>query len=1410
MVGDGTPGEIVQVEGDPAITAGDVIEALADGGWVGVPGGGSALELSGPHEPDDVPRVVAWGDDVGSLLTSGHRVRVLAAGFDAEGPRPLVGVTVMSGPDRGLAVGLAAGDHAIGRGAAGVPLSDGSVAERHAVLRVPSARGDLVEIVDSGSATGLMVDGVFAVRAALPGRATIALGHTVLAVERIASSGAAGAGGRTARLTRVLSPVPPWEPPVVELAGLDGPPPRGSLPRVAMLAPALLGLGMFALTGRASALLLVAMSPVLAAGSALDARLAQRRWARRERGRHSVRLSEAERLLAAAHTGERRALEAILPPLAAVADAIVDRGALLWTARPGEDRFLALRVGTGERASRVRVDVRQVDPDVAARAGIDLRARHALDEAASTLGSAPVAIELSTVGVVALIGARARVEGTVRAILLRLVAMHAPSEVAVAAFLSPSVAQGLEWLAWVPHLGTAEAVLTCIPVATDGGADLLAALERLVEGRSSGSQRLPAVVVAVDDRSAADRARLTRLCTAGPAAGVHVLWLASPDARVPAACAAVLRLDARAARLVDSSTGAVSAVLAEDAVAPDTAERLARSLAGVRDDAVADEGSEEPPHAVGLVELHGKGGLTSSAIAARWRLGPVPGAGPATSLRALVGRAARGPVYLDLATDGPHALVGGTTGSGKSEFLQAWVLGMAAAHPPSRVTFLLVDYKGGSAFAECVDLPHCVGLVTDLTPDLVDRALVSMAAEVRRREAVLAAAGAKDLESLLASGRDAPPSLVIVVDEFAALAQEVPAFVDGMVDIAQRGRSLGLHLILATQRPAGVIRERIRANTPLRIALRMADEEDSVDVLGLSDAAHLDRSAPGRALVRTGPGALRRLQAGFAGARSQAAARPPVVVREAGIASWSARPRATPRRSLGAPDGETDARRAVASMARAAEDLGLPPPRRPWCAPLRPEYDLAEVSAAAGQPSIGLVDDPARQRQRALPLRRGGGVLLVLGAPGSGVSTALRSCAVTAVAAPGTPTHVFAIDAAGGALDALGTLAHVAGAVGLDDHEGVSRVLALLAAPAVPEASRRMLLIDGIGPLWAALAHDRSRERAARELQTVLSQASALGVDVVLSATRQAEVPGWVSAVATRTLVLRTAEPAGSVMPATRNTASTRDAPPGRGTIMPEGLAVQVAVPGGTADPASQMRAASAMVSRVCEDPRWVASPVPRLPRLIRGIDLPDPAVDRAVVGVEAATLAPLEIELARPLIVAGGPGSGRSTALAWLAHEARRTHGIDRLVLCTSRPSDLARLSLWDDVCAGPEAGATLVQRWSDSVRIAPGEGRILLVLEGVGDLWPALSDEGAALIRDARRHGHTVIGEEETSRWGAGGAMAELRTSRRGLVLAPEGPEAAQLLGVNVPPVAGDWPPGRGFWVESGRARVVHIPVA
>ena len=307
-------------------------------------------------------------------------------------------------------------------------------------------------------------------------------------------------------------------------------------------------------------------------------------------------------------------------------------------------------------------------------------------------------------------------------------------------------------------------------------------------------------------------------------------------ADVPAACVTrIVATGDNGVVQVHQPDGSCTAAIA-DRVTARRAERLARTLA-----------AHTPPDAATiptrceLRELIGDAGLRQ-----RWSA-----AGDA--LRTTIGVGADGPVTIDLDSDGPHLLVAGSTGSGKSELLQSLVAGLATEQPPANVSFLLIDYKGGAAFGACADLPHTVGLVTDLDEQLTRRVLTALDSELRRREHLFASCGAADLTSYRAAAcAQSVARLVIVVDEFATLADELGDFVSSLVSIARRGRSLGLHLVLATQRPSGVVSPEIRANTALRICLRVTSTAESIDVVDTAAAAAIAPSTPGRAILRTG------------------------------------------------------------------------------------------------------------------------------------------------------------------------------------------------------------------------------------------------------------------------------------------------------------------------------------------------------------------------------------------------------------------------------------------------------------------------------------------------------------------------------------------------------------------------------
>jgi len=453
--------------------------------------------------------------------------------------------------------------------------------------------------------------------------------------------------------------------------------------------------------------------------------------------------------------------------------------------------------------------------------------------------------------------------------------------------------------------------------------------------------------------------------------------------------------------------------------------------------------------AVGLVDL--RGSLPSSvalgALVRGWTAGA---AGPSTSLETVIGAGQRGPMSLDLVAAGPHAVVGGTTGSGKSELLVTWVASMAARYPPAHVTFLLVDFKGGAAFGPLTALPHCVGVITDLDQQEAARALRSLAAELRYREQTLRRAGVRDIGQL--DPVAALPRLVIVVDEFATMLDAFPELHARFVDIAARGRSLGMHLILCTQRPAGVVRDALLANCNLRLSLRVNNRADSIAVIGTDAAAGLRQDQPGRCLVESPGGS-------------------PVLCQVAST-------------------GESDIR-AIADATTAGPVL-----RRPWLDPLprivtiealrdaagaEPGFDVDTGHPGAGRGYLlGLLDEPERQRYRVaeyLPDRDGN--LLVVGGAGSGKSSLLASLA--------------AQDGAGVAwADVIGS--DVEGT--WDALESAHRDLG-----AAPGGAARLILFDDLDSVWARWEPEY-RVAAAELLAGLLRDGPARGLHLVIAVQR--------------------------------------------------------------------------------------------------------------------------------------------------------------------------------------------------------------------------------------------------------------------------------------------------------------------
>jgi DNA segregation ATPase FtsK/SpoIIIE, S-DNA-T family len=788
-----------------------------------------------------------------------------------------------------------------------------------------------------------------------------------------------------------------------------------------------------------------------------------------------------------------------------------------------------------------------------------------------------------------------------------------------------------------------------------------------------------------------------------------------------------------------------------------------RDLVDPEDDRM---GASTLPNDLRLSDLPGVSSCADQ-IARAWSEG---GVDPA--LRAPIGWSATGVVEIDLVADGPHGLIAGTTGSGKSELLRTLVVALAARVSPDHVTFVLIDYKGGSTFDACVDLPHTVGLVTDLDEGLASRALVSLEAELRRREGILRHVGAADVSAYRACGSIAPlPRLVVVIDEFAALAKELPHFLSALVGIAQRGRSLGVHLLLATQRPTGVVDDAIRANTNLRVALRLHDASDAMDVVNDPSPAAFPRGVPGRALMRLGPGEAVEFQA----------ARSTVVT-----------PGSLDRCEL---DAVVEAIRVAADRA----DVSMP--HRPWLPPLPPV-----LTEPPPLDAVGVVDDPSRQRR--LPLRWVRGTnLALLGAIGSGTTTTLTTViAQRTRTAPGC--EIYLIDARGDrTLDRLDALPQCAGVIRLHETERLHRVLAALTgviderraaagttAPARGDAgvgadqpADIVLAVDGLVALRRAL-DDSATAEMATALDRVLAEGPPVGVVTVAVVEPDGSSAAVLARFAERWVFHLDDASFGPLLgvPSARVPGKI----PGRLVVASSGLEAHVA----------RFEAAIPTDGRAGGTPRVAVLP-PVVDARVLGRASGDHTLATLPIGLRFDDLSVATMRLAASdhLLVLGPPRSGRSTALAHIGAVWSEAYPAGRVwVLCGTNRSALAdhpgRLPSVAELCAALEAD--------------PDHQHLVLI-----DDAERIADANGALARlasdDTRTAMFVAAGRADALRGMYGHWTEPIRRGRLGVVMVGE-PDG-ELLATSIPrrcPVAAR--PGLAWMLDGGEPALVQLAVA
>jgi S-DNA-T family DNA segregation ATPase FtsK/SpoIIIE len=1376
-------------------------------------------------------------------------------------------VAVVGGLWSGMAETIGEGPVVVGRGSSvDLRIDDPDASRVHA--RFTATDGG-VTVRDEGSVNGTKVGGVRVTSAELPDGEVVTLGGSTLTVRPVPSPDAdTVADGPFIRFNRpprtldkqrwrtVVMPSPP--------AARRG---RGAGMLIGATAVPLVITAVLYFTHlmHGPYLLVGLLSPVAGLISYAGQRGSARRDDRRDRAQYRADLARAEADLANTLHAEATLRRWEAPDAAMVLAAVTGPTLRLWERRLTDEDALRLRLGTAMRPARTAVR------SAAPRAG---EAGDAGRAGPPTVRAVPVTVSLPDARVLGIVGDDDAARRVVRNLVCQLAGLHAPHELRLAV-LAPGRADAWDWVGWLPHareqldVPDGPVAVAVEPAAIARQLDRTvataqatarrradSALPSLADGAGGADPATPPIVLVVDgSRALRDDGRLRALLRDGPANGVFVIAVERQLAGLPEECQATLEVGEGGDATL-SRTGAAAVELVADGVSASYAARLARALAPLL---VASGGTRGGlPSRISFLTAHGRATLNADDVARGWAEDadrrPV----------AVLGASGEGSFSIDLRNghDGPHLLVGGRTGMGKSEVLGTMITSLALRLPPSALAFLLIDLKEGSGLAPFEALPHTFGLVTNVGGGAtnVERVLTSLdALRTSRQQELTANGGNPNYDEYVASRRGRPieiPRLVVVVDEFAELRDRYPDALERLISMARLGRSAGIHLVLGTQLISRHVTGDIAGNANLRICLTVDDPSESQAVVGSRDPAVWSDRVPGRAAARSDMG-YTVFQAGWLGAPLPVSDGPAALCSLAPFAPTVAsapRPAAPAVRAAADPASERDV--VFTAINEAASALGERPDRG-LHPPLPQQVLLAQITslasrATAGPPDlvVGLEDVPGRLAQppyRFCPHVEGH--LLAQGGSRSGRTTLLRSVALAAASGYRTADlQLHVADFAGAGLRDLAALPNVGTIVELEDTDRVTRLLRLL----VDDVRARQELLAGHG--LADLAEARAREvtdlpyllvlvdqydlfwqrywdygdgELASQFDTLLRDGPAAGLWCVV--TTSASMARTSSLGIRNRLLLATASREDAVAAGLRGDLPV-PASPGRGYRLPEQQEVQLAIAAEIDQAAAVAGQAPALVARdaglapSARPPKVEPLPAAITAARVEALRAGPVPVGQAVVtlGVGGTVLGPVDLDLDRVggfFVVSGPARSGRSTTLLTVLRSLVSRGGWSPIVLA-ARPGPIRDLAN-----AGTEAAFPVLTRPEDVAGRLAGlldeaAGRVLLLVDDAERFFdpaqPAALNALTSLAKDAYDRKIAIVAASTPERWVRSTRSwgEEIRQNHTGLLLSPRTPTDGDLFQLpmqkllrGVPGVTGAAHEGRGLLVVRGRISPIQV---